>query len=636
MNTYLYGIGPRTKTYMAEHPDMPINGILDGYRCDGEFCGIPVLALDKISTENTKIIIVARPASARIIYDRIKEFCIERNVEVYDVNGRRMELEKNDWQLKAEKIKIDTEKLYIEIDRHDVVSFDIFDTLLVRKCGSIEKLFSYVAVKNGLSYKFVEERIRAEKELSQNMVPNIEDIYQRLADNLSISKEESCQILLEEIEAEKKFLVTRREMAKALRYAVTKGKEVVLISDMYLSCKVLERILQEKGIDGYTNLFVSSEYGTDKAGNLFPIAVNKTAGENMLHIGDDEYRDYECAMRHGIDVFPVWSGTETTGWNLASPETIGYSLLGPALFSFALWLDFKLREDGINRIYFSARDGYLIKQIFDMVEQDFKAHDIKEPIASEYLLISRSLVTAASLWRKDDIRRVMEMSFDGEADEMLKRRFYLDKEEILPFEKNIDPETYILQHTKAILKKSKMLRDNYWKYLEGTGIKQSGRAAIFDFVAAGTCQMGLERIIGNPLYGYYYEIADNGASYKNVLHKKGFIQDIGGNRYSCDNYFYIETLIKETVPTLREIDDIGTAVYGKECMNASQKEIIKTVQMEVIKYAKDRLEFMPNRKFEPEEARENVFRLKWINLKLFQDDMVFTNYDAFSNREIRG
>lgn len=633
MDTYLYGIGPRTEKYIAENHELVVRGILDGYRKNGEFCGIPVLALENISTENTKIIIVARPASARIIYARIKDFCIERKIEIYDVNGNKMEPEQNDRQLEPEKI--DIKKLYMEIDRHDVVSFDIFDTLLVRKCGSVEKLFMYVAVKNGLSRRFVEERVRAEKELSQTKVPDIEDIYQVLGVNMALSQEQARWIMLEEIEAEKKFLVVRKEMVNAFRYAAAKGKQVVFISDMYLRRRVLEEILLEKGLNGYTDLFVSSEYGTDKARNLFDIAINKTAGKNMLHIGDDEYKDQECARIHGMDVFPVWPITEAVGWNLASPETIGYSLLGPALFSFALWLDARLREDGITRIYFSARDGYVIKQVFDMAQQSAEVHSKKEPIVSEYLLTSRSLTAAASLSGEEDIRRIMRMSFDGRPEEMLKKRFYLDAEEILPCEDYEDLENYILRHMEVILKKSKCLRDKYSRYLQSTGIQQCKTAAIFDFVSAGTCQLCLECITGSRLYGYYYETVDNGRPCKNALCKKGFIQDIGGDKYSCDNYFYIETLIKETVPTLREIDDTGAVVYGREYLSNFQKEIIRTVQAEAVKYVRDRLELVPDRKFNSGEARENALRLRCITTKFLEEDEPFINYDAFSNREIK-
>ena len=633
MNIYLYGIGPRTKKYIAEHQDISIVGILDGYRNFGEFCGIPVLALEEISTENSKIIIIARPASARIIYARIKEFCAKRGIGIYDVDGRKMETE--EYNQRAEAEKIDMEKLYTEIDKHDVVSFDIFDTLLVRKCGSAEKLFAYVAVKNGMPQKYVEERIKVEKILSLVMTPDIDSIYQTLADNMQFSREKVQQILSEEIEAEKKFLVLRRELAEAFHYAVFKGKRVILISDMYLNCKVIEEILSEKGIDGYTKMFVSSEYGTDKAGSLFDIAVDKTVGKNMLHIGDDKYRDYECAKKHGIDVFLIQPGTESVGWNLSSPETIGSSLLGPALFSFALWLDHRLREDGVNRIYFSARDGYLIKQIFDLVEQDAEAHGRKKPIVSEYLLTSRSLAVAAALRGEEDIRKVMELSFDGRPDEMLRTRFYLKSRDILPYENHVSAEAYILQHRNSILDRSRHLRENYWKYLERTGIRKTEKAAFFDFVSTGTCQMCLERITGSRLYGYYFETVDDGMLCKNDLYKNGFIQDIGGGKYSCDNYFYIETLIKETVPTLQEIDNTGKAVYRKKSMKKFQKEIIRTVQAEAVNYARDRLELVSDRKFQPEEAREHVYRLRWITTKFLGAEMDFVNYDAFTNREIR-
>lgn len=635
MGTYLYGIGPRTEKYIVEHPDLVIDGILDGYRNDGEFCGIPVLALGDISTQNSRIIVAARPASARIIHARIKEFCMERNVEIYDINGRRMENGEDVRRPEAEKIRVDTDKLHREIERHDVVSFDIFDTLLVRKCGAAEKVFAYVAIKNGLSGGFVGERIRAEKELSQTMAPKIEDIYRTLSERMQIPQEEGRRLLLEEIEAEKKFLVIREKLAEAFSYAQAKGKKIFLISDMYLSRKVLGQILSEKGIEGYDRLFVSCEHGTDKAGKLFHEALRKAEGKDMLHIGDDEYRDCECAERCGIDTFPVWTGAEDADCNLACPEAVGYSLLGPVLFSFALWLDARLREDGIKRVYFCARDGYLIKRVFDLVERDMEMLRLKEPVESRYLPVSRSLGTAACLWEEEDIHTAAGMSFDGEADEMLKRRFYLEEGEILPRGADTDFEEYLLRHAKAILKKSERLRENYRRYLEGTGINRTERTAVIDFVSTGTCQMCLERITGKHFYGYYYENVESGEPCKSRLRKKGFIQEVGGDEYSCDNYFDIETLIKETVPTLREISDTGTAVYGKECMGDSQKQIIKTVQEQAAEYVKDRLKLMPDKRFDPEEAGACVRRLRWVRTGFLDGDKDFVNYDAFSNREIR-
>lgn len=634
MGLYLYGIGPRTENYVAGNPGLVIDGILDGYRDKGAFCGIPIVALENISTENSKIVIVARPASARIIYARIQEFCIENGVEICDVHGKRMESEENDWQVETDKIIIDSEKLYREIDRHDVISFDIFDTLLVRKCGSAEELFAYVAAKNGLSPQFVEERTRAEKLLSQSMVPDLEDIYNALADKMPMSHDEGRRILLGEIEAEKKFLTARKKLVEAFHYAIKKRKQIFLVSDMYLRSKILEGILSAKEIKGYRKLFVSCEYGTDKAGNLFDIMLSESAGGNVLHIGDDEYRDCECARRHGMDVFPVCSPTETAGWDFTSPETMGYSLLGPALYFFVLWLDARLREDGVKRIYFLSRDGFLIRQIFDMVEQAIEKNGVTEPIISEYLLVSRSLATAASVSGEEDIRRVMKIPFDGGAEELLMNRFYLTEEEILPYEEGDDAGKYILRHAKKIIPKSHHLKDNYVKYLEKAGMTRPEKAAIFDFVSTGTCQMCLERILGKSFYGYYYESVEDTESNKNNLYIKGFIQEVG-SQYSCDNYFWIETLIKETVPTLREIDDTGKPVYGREYMETSQKEIIKTVQTEAKQYAADRLKLIPRKGFTLEEARLYALRMRQITTKYFVDGQGLQHYDAFANREMK-
>ena len=121
---------------------------------------------------------------------------------------------------------------------------------------------------------------------------------------------------------------------------------------------------------------------------------------------------------------------------------------------------------------------------------------------------------------------------------------------------------------------------------------------------------------------------------KGDLYKKGYVQDIG-SRYSCDNYFEIETLIKETVPTLREIDDTGKKVYGKEYMDTIQKEIIETIQTEARRYAEDRLAFMPDEKFNPEQAGIYALRMRQITTRYLAGGRGLQHYDAFMNRKVK-
>ena len=46
---------------------------------------------------------------------------------------------------------------------------------------------------------------------------------------------------------------------------------------------------------------------------------------------------------------------------------IGYSVIGPLLFDFCSWLKKISQKEQANRIAFVAREGYLIKLVYDII-----------------------------------------------------------------------------------------------------------------------------------------------------------------------------------------------------------------------------------------------------------------------------
>ena len=53
-----------------------------------------------------------------------------------------------------------------------------------------------------------------------------------------------------------------------MEYAIAQGKEVAIISDMYLPSEIITDILNSLGIKGYTKLYVSCDYGVSKCNCL--------------------------------------------------------------------------------------------------------------------------------------------------------------------------------------------------------------------------------------------------------------------------------------------------------------------------------------------------------------------------------
>ena len=112
---------------------------------------------------------------------------------------------------------------------------------------------------------------------------------------------------------ETQILVVNQEMLCLFKAALEQKKKVIIVSDMYHSQKTLESILKQKGITGYTKLFVSSEYFvTKRSGELFDVVLKELGiyKSNMIHIGDNGVSDYRSPTGRGIEAIHYKSAFE--------------------------------------------------------------------------------------------------------------------------------------------------------------------------------------------------------------------------------------------------------------------------------------------------------------------------------------
>ena len=78
------------------------------------------------------------------------------------------------------KMQQQLERMQQEILAHEVISFDVFDTLVMRRVLYFEDVFSLVEQRSGVA-GFRKYRIQAEREVNRlGRAPRIEAIYQRL------------------------------------------------------------------------------------------------------------------------------------------------------------------------------------------------------------------------------------------------------------------------------------------------------------------------------------------------------------------------------------------------------------------------------------------------------------------------
>lgn len=223
----LYGLGTETERFLNQNPSLPVVGLLDGYRESGELYGHPILSLQEAFERGARtIVVIARPGSCKAIAKRISTFCTENGVALMDVRGQDLLAPKTAAYDLVGIRGYTKAELREKIEHADVVSFDLFDTLVMRKALSYTDIFELLALRlaeRGIIIpNFAAIRLAAEKELSRDRAPTLEEIYERM---LADVKSHAAPAELAELEWELdcSTMLPRREMCAILREAAASG-----------------------------------------------------------------------------------------------------------------------------------------------------------------------------------------------------------------------------------------------------------------------------------------------------------------------------------------------------------------------------------------------------------------------------
>ena len=215
-----------------------------------------------------------------------------------------------------EKVTYSIEGLKKLVEDHEAISFDIFDTLVMRKVYFNHDVFRIVGEKyKAEAPDFYAVRVKAERELSRTRYPYIEEIYAYIASECKLDAQLAAEIMAYEIEVERQVIIPRYSVVDIFNYCKKLGKRVFIVSDMYMHQRDLEDIINRIGIEGYDKIFVSSEYDTSKPQHLFECYKKEIKAESYLHIGDSYACDIEPSGKLGIDSFrlmtsaEIWEGT---------------------------------------------------------------------------------------------------------------------------------------------------------------------------------------------------------------------------------------------------------------------------------------------------------------------------------------
>lgn len=320
-----------------------------------------------------------------------------------------------------------------------VSSFDIFDTCLVRKCGTPENFFDVLSLRvfNGEIEEWARQEFAAARYLAQKSVQSpsmtLQDIWDAFDWKHPQLKQKDDLIALEQ-QLEREMLVPVLSMRDKVNECRNKGQHIIFISDMYLPSEFLRDVMHESGFlhDG-DSLYVSCECGVEKwGGELFKYVRDK---ENLSfrhwhHYGDHLIADYKAPRKLGIRATLI--NHEYTPYQLEWKDndyTLGFKFpsilagLGRALHHSNEWtthtdfvldiiapfycsLVYQMMKDaeqrGIQRLYFCARDAYPLYRIA------LKYADLFPQLRSNYLYISRQ-----SLYEGEDKAKLQYFIQEG-------------------------------------------------------------------------------------------------------------------------------------------------------------------------------------------------------------------------------
>lgn len=325
------------------------------------------------------------------------------------------------------------------------IALDVFDTLVERsirpehvKILAADRLVRRLGLPHVCGLDVYRRRQHIERELGRRAMADHGEAEFRHADmahelhaELAVAGLLPARItsdlfsqaaLRAELAVERQVLRPKKEVIAALEDARRNGKRVVFISDFYLSSVDLSGLLASAGItrELYDALFVScDQMASKRSGRLFDRVLDLlgVGAAEVTMFGDNPHSDVAMARSKGIAAVQIRDDEQVSFYETAAADVTAadrlfskvYSITEaqdapashlrhavPALMLFTERLYSSARQRGLKHLFFLAREGQLLKEMFD-IYQDAMAIDDIDRIETHYILASRRACYVASL-----------------------------------------------------------------------------------------------------------------------------------------------------------------------------------------------------------------------------------------------
>lgn len=522
------------------------------------------------------------------------------------------------------------------ISRAEVISFDIFDTLVKRNVQEPRQVHQIVEQEfcrqTGIRIpEYVNHRVDSEEKARKCSAK--EEIYMDDIFSLLPGFPDEWKRRLQELEKEIEIKISTPNLKiKAVYDKVLKaGKKIIITSDMYLDQETVRQILCKCGYDGFEKLYLSSSFGLCKAkGSIYEVIKRDYPHERILHIGDHIRSDYFVPRKRGIDAILInrnlcslrfWSQkgkyvtdqllyqrmyaflNNHTDGNNRDAMSIGYEILGPMLWGYCRWLYEKIRVDKIDKVFFLSREGRILQAAFNSL---YPTCDVKQTYlhVSRQALVIPMLIDAANFDEMVDTFRLFShvpfvkiiptlCSFDFDIFDNELSDIGVDSEsriDALSSEKKEQLYSIVIRLGRDSFAQQKAC---IVKYLNQNNFE--GNIAIVDIGWSGSMQQALQKYVSDKdtkLHGYYLGVRNvKPDEYYEQLSREGYLFDCKKNEnFNLMTRFtagIIEMLFLNTAGSVLKYDTKGESVVpilSEPEYIGEESDFIVTVQTAALEF----------------------------------------------------
>ncbi|MDE1895443.1 MAG: hypothetical protein KGH91_00035 [Rhodospirillales bacterium] len=476
------------------------------------------------------------------------------------------------------------DELHELILKAKVVSFDVFDTLLVRTVLNTSDVFLIMERESGIE-GFYEARIRAEAQAREKLNAasgspevTLAQIYESLRLANDIPGWSAARLMQLELDTERQVLIRSPGIEAIYDQALSTGKLVVAVSDMYLPPEFVQEMLIANHLP-VDRVFVSCRYRKSKhEGSLYEevtTALN-VRPEEILHFGDNFKADCAAALQAGVAGYHLPALRDQLGrdtrfnqraieqltlaatrspaakrnllasavvahlsmFKAANPvpsmaAQFGAMYAGPLVVGFAQWLSEIMKTDKVRHLRLATRDGYITEAIWRRLGLPGRASifhisrrlTLMPALVNGFDKETPSLLNASTTVTLGDSVRRLNLAYDADLLAMLGNLAPLDQPVNGP--RRVEAALKALQECKTLIRNIAAEElEGYQAYLAQEDF-DANEDAVADCGWALSSQRRMEQFLGKKLRGYYIGSLEHAHMHERI---KSFLFHKGNHR----------------------------------------------------------------------------------------------------------